>query len=144
MRKYLAAAVLFLGLTACCGSRHAMPLEGTAWKLASMSGIPAEAITAEADSFTLEFNAADTVVFGRTNCNRFFGHFEKQGQQLEMENMGMTRMACPDMQYEDMFVKMLDQTDRFEIRGSELRLFDDSRELAVFTGQQKPASPDVK
>ena len=27
----------------------------------------------EADFFTLEFNAADTMVAGRTNCNRFFG-----------------------------------------------------------------------
>ena len=32
----------------------------------------------------------------------------------------MTRMACPDMQYEDAFVKMLDEVDRFEIKGAEL------------------------
>ncbi len=85
-----------------------------------MGSIPATAINQETDFFTLEFNAADTMVAGRTNCNRFFGRYELKGKKLEFENMGMTRMACPDMQYEDAFVKMLDDVDRFEIKGSEL------------------------
>ena len=68
-------------------------------------------INQETDFFTLEFNAADTMVAGRTNCNRFFGRYELKGKKLEFENMGMTRMACPDMQYEDAFVKMLDDVD---------------------------------
>ena len=32
----------------------------------------------------------------------------------------------------DRFTKLLDETDRFEVRGDELTLFDDSRKLAVF------------
>ena len=91
----------------------------------------------EADFFTLEFNAADTMVAGRTNCNRFFGRYELKGKKLEFENMGMTRMACPDMQYEDAFVKMLDDVDRFEIKGSELTFFDDDKSLAVFKAVEK-------
>lgn len=51
--------------------------------------------------------------------------------------MGMTRMACPDMQYEDAFVKMLDDVDRFEIKGSELTFFDDDKSLAVFKAVEK-------
>ena len=35
------------------------------------------------------------------------------------------------MQYEDAFVKMLDDVDRFEIKGSELTFFDDDKSLAV-------------
>ena len=49
----------------------------------------------------------------------------------------MTRMACPDMQYEDAFVKMLDEVDRFEIKGAELTLFDDHKALAVFKAVEK-------
>ena len=101
-----------------------------------MEGIPAEAINAGADAFT-RLNAPHTLVSGRTNCNRFFGKYEKQDGKLEFGNLGMTRMACPDMQYEDAFVKMLDDVDRFEIKGSELTFFDDDKSLAVFKAVEK-------
>ena len=136
MKKIFTAAVLFAALTACCGGAQTA-LEGTTWKLAEMEGIPAEAINAGADAFTLKFDAADTLVSGRTNCNRFFGKYEKQDGKLEFGNLGMTRMACPDMQYEDAFVKMLDEVDRFEIKGAELTLFDDHKALAVFKAVEK-------
>ena len=136
MKKIFTAAVLFAAMTACCGGAQTA-LEGTTWKLAGMEGIPAEAINAGADAFTLKFDAADTLVSGRTNCNRFFGKYEKQDGKLEFGNLGMTRMACPDMQYEDAFVKMLDDVDRFEIKGSELTFFDDDKSLAVFKAVEK-------
>lgn len=136
MKKIFTAAVLFAAMTACCGGAQTA-LEGTTWKLAEMEGIPAEAINAGADAFTLKFDAADTLVSGRTNCNRFFGKYEKQDGKLEFGNLGMTRMACPDMQYEDAFVKMLDEVDRFEIKGAELTLFDDHKALAVFKAVEK-------
>ena len=138
MKKILfAAAAALVALTACNGARKTVALEGTQWKLEQMEGIPAEAITREADFFTLTFNAADTMVNGRTNCNRFFGKYELKGKELELKNLGMTRMACPDMQYEDAFVKMLDEVDRFEIKGAELTLFDDHKALAVFKAVEK-------
>ena len=129
--KHLFAAAALLATTACGGS-HDLPLVGTTWKLARMQGIPDSAITAEEDAFTLEFDAADTLVAGRTNCNRFFGRYEVKGDRLHLGEMGMTRMACPDMQYEDLFSKMLGEADRFAIDGSELTLYDDRKPLAVF------------
>ena len=69
--------------------------------------------------------------------NRCFGKYELKGKELELKNLGMTRMACPDMQYEDAFVKMLDEVDRFEIKGAELTLFDDHKALAVFKAVEK-------
>ena len=137
MKKYFAAAALLMMMAACGSQKEALPLEGTTWKLAKMEAIPAKAVDAEADFFTLQFSAADTLVSGRTNCNRFFGRYELKGKKLEFENMGMTRMACPDMQYEDAFVKMLDEVDRFEIKGAELTLFDDHKALAVFKAVEK-------
>lgn len=140
MKKIFAAAALLAAMTACGGSQEkALPLEGTSWKLAKMDAIPAKAITAEADYFTLEFNAADTLVSGRTNCNRFFGKYELKGQKLEFENLGMTRMACPEMQYEDAFVRMLDEVDRYEIKGSELKFYDDQKVIAEFRAAQDAA-----
>ena len=130
MKKYFAAAALLMMMAACGSAGQDKKLEGTTWKLAKMEAIPA-------DFFTLEFNAADTMVAGRTNCYRFFGKYELKCKELELKNLGMTRMACPDMQYEDAFVKMLDEVDRFEIKGAELTLFDDHKALAVFKAVEK-------
>ena len=116
MKKYFAAAALLVTMAACGSAAQDKTLEGTTWKLAQMGSIPATAINQEAD---------------------FFGRYELKGKKLEFENMGMTRMACPDMQYEDAFVKMLDDVDRFEIKGSELTFFDDDKSLAVFKAVEK-------
>lgn len=148
MKTYAAAAALLVAMTACNGGNRES-LEGTLWKLTSMPGIPAEAIASEVDAFTLQFDAAESMVAGRTNCNRFFGRYELKGRELEFENMGMTRMACPDMQYEDMFVRMLDDVDSYRIRRGELTLYDDEHVVAVFKAmpgtradETAPAQPD--
>lgn len=143
MKMFFAAAALLLGLGSCCSSKN-MPLEGPTWKLAQMAGIPSAAIEQETDSFTLQFSAADKMVAGRTNCNRFFGGYELKGAEIDFKDMGMTRMACPDMQYESAFVEMLDEADRYKIRGSELTLFDDGRALASFRVLPVPAEPITK
>ena len=140
MKKYFAAAALLVTMAACGSAAQDKTLEGTTWKLAQMGSIPATAINQEADFFTLEFNAADTMVAGRTNCNRFFGKYELKGQKLSFGNLGMTRMACPDMQYEDAFVKMLDEVDGYEIKGEELKFYDDKKLLAEFRAVQDAAA----
>ena len=139
MKKYFAAAALLVTMAACGSAAQDKTLEGTTWKLAQMGSIPATAINQETDFFTLEFNAADTMVAGRTNCNRFFGKYELKGQKLSFGNLGMTRMACPDMQYEDAFVKMLDEVDSYAIEGSELKFYDDKKVVAEFRAVPAPA-----
>lgn len=144
MKKYFAAAVLLLTMAACTSTGQDKKLEGTTWKLSKMGTIPAAAIDKEADFFTLEFNAADTTIAGRTNCNRFFGRYALNGKKLEFKGLGMTRMACPDMQYEDAFVKMLDDVDRFEIEGAKLTFYDDDKTLAEFKAVEKKADAGKK
>ena len=89
MKKYFAAAALLMMMAACGSAGQDKKLEGTTWKLAKMEAIPAAAVGKEADFFTLEFNAADTMVAGRTNCNRFFGKYELKGKELELKNLGI-------------------------------------------------------
>ena len=64
-----------------------------------------------------------------------------QDKKLEGTTWKLAKMeaipAAADMQYEDAFVKMLDEVDRFEIKGAELTLFDDHKALAVFKAVEK-------
>ena len=137
MKKLLTAAALFAAMSA-CGLRGDKPLEGTVWKLASMEGIPASVIESEEDAFTLSFDGEEMMVAGRTNCNRFFSNYETIDGTLALGEMGMTRMACPDMTFEDSFVRMLGQVDGFSIDGERLTLFGDGQALASFRAVELP------
>ena len=140
MKTYLAIAALLLGMIACCGGSKTQALEGGVWKLVSLSSIPAEAIAVADDAFTLEFNAADTMAYGRTSCNRFFGKYEAGTDgALHFGNLGATRMMCPGVEYETAFLLMLDAVDRYEIRKGELTLYGNGLPLATFRPTEKPA-----
>ena len=44
------------------------------------------------------------------------------------------------MQNEEAFVKMLDEVDRYEIKGSELKFYDDKKVVAEFRAVQDAAA----
>ncbi len=137
MKIRFAMTALLLGLVA-CGVSEKASLDGTAWKLVSMTAIPDEAIAAEPDAFALEFDAADTMVYGRTNCNRFFGKYSAtEAGELHFGNMAATRMACPDMQYESDFLEMLGTVDRYAIEDGSLTFYANNVPLATFRPFEK-------
>jgi len=139
MKKIFTAAALLVAMTACGGAESRKPLEETAWKLVSMEGIPASAIDSEEDAFTLLFSSEDMSVAGRTNCNLFFGNYETADGTLAFGEMGMTRMACPDMEHEDAFMRMFGQVDGFAIDGDRLTLTGDGKTLATFRAVEAAA-----
>ncbi len=132
MKKIFAAAVLLAAMTACGGAQNDKPLEGPVWKLVSMEGVPASAIESGEDAFTLLFSADDMSVGGRTDCNLFFGNYEAIDGTMAFGEMGMTRMACPDMEYEEAFMRMLESVDGFTIEGEHLSLLSGEQVLATF------------
>lgn len=136
MMKRLFAAVVLLCMLTACGRRDGHSLDGM-WKLVLMEGIPASEIGDEENAFTLVFNTADTMVFGHAGCNRFFGRYRLSGCRIRLDGLGVTRMACPDMEYEDAFLKMLEKTDRFAIRGSTMTFYAASVPLAVFRAAKR-------
>ncbi len=132
MKTNFAMLALLLGMASCGGSKTES-LGGTSWKLAATENIPDEAIAAEPDAFTIEFDAADTMAYGRTNCNRFFGKYEETADGgLRFGNIGATRMACPHMEYELDFLQMLNSVDRYTVRDGELTFYGNSVPLATF------------
>ena len=134
MKKLLFAVAFVMGLTSCCGgSEQGLALqEGQMWKLSNMEGISAEAVEANADFFTLSFNAEEQAVNGRTNCNTFFGKFVDESGKLSFDEMGMTRMACPNMELEDAFMQMLASVDAYKVENAELSLLSKGAVVATF------------
>lgn len=108
---------------------EAMPLEGTAWMLALISG--AELVAGA--PVILRFEPGR--ISGSDGCNRFSGSYAAQGGKLSIAKGGVasTRMACPPdvMKQADAFMAALGDASSYRVVGQRLELRTGSGALAV-------------
>ena len=72
-------------------------------------------------------------MYGFSGCNRFFGRYSTEGNTIKLEPGGSTMMACPDLQFEDKFMKTLAVMTTYSIENKELKLTDkDRKQTLVF------------
>ena len=125
-------------------SQHASLTEST-WQLVSF-GEDATSVKDDAE-ITATFSEEGRLA-GSAGCNRYFGDYERRGDQLVFSQMGATRMACPPpvMEQETRFLSALDAVEGWQHRGDTLDLLDGSgnrlllfaasrEEQATFTGE---------
>lgn len=61
---------------------------------------------------TLSVSLGDGKISGNAGCNRYFGSIQSiSGATIGFDNVGSTKMACPDMALESLYLNMLDQPD---------------------------------
>ena len=84
-------------------------IEGTVWKLVSYNQQP---IIAESE-ITAEF--AEGKVNGTAGCNLYFADYQRDGTQLNIETIGSTKRACPDVagltEQETTYLNLLDRAE---------------------------------
>lgn len=107
-----------------CGARGVThDLEGTRWVLVRLGD---EAVATSDNGrepfFVLE--AGGQRVSGTGGCNRLIGGYELDGNQLTFKQLALTRMACPDMKYEQALTRALESTATWKISGAHLELSD--------------------
>ena len=98
-------------------------IEGIRWVLIELSGQPVQAPQGSEQAH-FELLAAESKVVGHASCNRFFGSYEiKRGNRISFgNNMGMTMMACPDMDTEMAFMEAMRKADNYAISANQLSL----------------------
>lgn len=130
MKSIVLLCVIF-AWAGCHSSKNMAKLNGEKWILQSLSG---EAVKLDDNNseIYIQFNEAEKRVNGRAGCNRFFGNYEMDGSKLKFLPMGATRMACPDLQWETRFFRMLDTVDAYSIKDSELTFLSKDIVVAVF------------
>ncbi len=142
MKRILVAAAALSLLAACGDSKMNLPLEGTQWKLTEMDGKADPAFDAEEDTFNFTLDPTRMMVYGVGACNRLFGSYEREGKdELDIDQLASTMMACPNMDLESRFAKLLEEADKFRIDGDVLTLFDDGRKVLVFKGAKAQLQP---
>ena len=74
----------------------------------------------------IEFHLSDNRISGSTGCNRMTGGFEVRGNKITFSQMATTRMACPNMESENRFLKAFTgRTLNYSLDGGRLRLKND-------------------
>lgn len=125
MKKYIITglvSLLVLMLAGSCSDKN-IPLENTQWKLTEMNGENNPAF-AEDGFFMLMFSEkGENRISGKGGCNNFFGTYENpEPGKISFKVGGATMMAGPNMEYDQIFFSMLENTDSYKASENELTL----------------------
>lgn len=116
MRKTVGFFWLLIAFASCqhkqVPSAGSFPLNNTKWSLQSISSFSGT-FTGLSQPVTLEFR--DGRISGFGGCNRYFGSYSNNQQQLHFSGIGITRMACPNgMDIEKSLISSLENTDNYQ------------------------------
>lgn len=127
----IAPMLLFVAatLSSCCvpcmqSAPKIGDLEESSWTLIELANNPVE------DSpVVLSFDAVSKTFSGQALCNNFFGSYHlytpKKGahRNIDFTHVGGTMRACPDMEVEGRFTRLLPSISRVKIEGEHLLMF---------------------
>ncbi len=105
-------------------------LGGTAWTLTSYNG------TTLLSDTTMTAFIEDKEVNGSAGCNHYFGSFKAKGDQIQIDGLAWTEMACMDpegiMQQEQQVMSLFSKAVTFSIQGQVLQIITGSGEVMEF------------
>jgi len=106
-----------------CEALQPVPLVGTHWVLTDLRGRPVRGGKRRDAYLMLQLDSGKAFGFG--GCNHFKVRYALDGDAIRFEQLGATRMRCQSgYELETAYLRMLQQADRWRIRGKFLDLFD--------------------
>ena len=134
MKKYLLLVFFMIALfLSSCGIlpiNNNGSLNRTAWTLVSYNG------TALLFDSSMTASFEDGEVSGSASCNHYFGSYKTKGDQIQVEGLGWTEMACLDpdgiMQQEQQLMSLLSQAATYSVQGQVLQIITVSGEVMIF------------
>ncbi len=126
----IATVLAFAGCKSNTGNKAA--LTANEWQLKEMTSNN-EKVALSQRVPTIILTDTNTM-YGFAGCNRFFGRYSTEGNTIKLEPGGMTMMACPDLKFEDQFVKALAAMTSYSVENGELKFTDKDKKMTlVFT-----------
>ena len=101
-------------------------LEGKKWELVSADGL-----TAGDPAPYVEFGSKAGELRGKGGCNGFGGNYSVKGDEIKIEGIIGTKMACDQLTIENAFFKAMESSDRFKVAGNTLRLYQGKKLVAT-------------
>jgi putative lipoprotein len=129
-RKLLSLTLLTIMLFSACSAFSAGdPLDGSSWELSALRGNR----PVEGSTVSIEFKAGQ--LGGSGGCNSYGGSYEVDGDQIQVQELVSTLMACADQpvtDQESVYLQYLGDARRFELTDGQLQLFRSDGEALVF------------
>ena len=118
--------LIFILFMATCDNESNNIIKSETWHIKEIGGIS----EFETRPF-IEFDIDESRITGNSGCNNFFGELSIDKDKISFENVGATRMACPDMSTEDLLFKALDEISSYEIVDEELHLYSSDGSIVI-------------
>jgi heat shock protein HslJ len=102
--------------------KEAVKPKAKTWKLVSYGETGSLNTYEGQQPITLQMNMKEQKISGSGGCNNYFGGMETTEQGFRFTGMGSTKKACPAevMKMEDMYMKMLQKANGFNIEDGQL------------------------
>jgi heat shock protein HslJ len=109
---------------------------GKRWVLMEMKGVPVQLSGGGRDA-SLEFSWADKRFTGNGGCNKLNGIYELKGKKdIQFKDISSTKMACPDLAFENTFLETLRDVDGWEQEENRLLLKDNKKTVLVLQSRE--------
>jgi len=108
----------------CEGQPPSSELENNRWVPVEIGGEEMRAASGEQREPWIELDPNARRVTGSGGCNRISGSYTAGDGALRFGPLITTKMACVDMKTETDFLRALDATRRYRVRGREVELYD--------------------
>lgn len=127
--KFMILAVVLAAFGCKSGEKAETTLTAQEWELKSITKNDTVVVNPQ-ELPTLVFK--DSTVYGSAGCNRFFGTYKADAKgSLTIKTGGVTMMYCPDMSFEDRYLKALNEVSNYSIKAKELTLADAKKKLVL-------------
>lgn len=127
--KFVILAVMLAVFGCKSGENAEVNLTTQEWELKSMTKNDTVVVNPQ-ELPTLVFK--DSTVYGSAGCNRFFGTYKSDSKGgVTIKTGGVTMMYCPDMNFEDSYMKALNEVTNYSIKTKKLTLSDAKKNLVL-------------
>ena len=132
--------VLLILAGGCRQKQSEVKLTDHPWRLTALN-VDKKDVVLPKDTITVEFDTTGRVA-GFSGCNRYFGKYSSASDKnLNIEVVGSTMAMCPDIETEDQFIRVLDNSTTFSIEKGVLTVSDENTgNYAAFAGMEDPAA----
>lgn len=118
--KLLIVSFTILGMISCKNNAKKPfgkdpALEQRKWELIELAGNKVT-LPEGTGKISLEFEGQSNTFGGNAGCNQCNGMYTTHEDMIKLQMMAVTKMACPAMEMESLFLKTMEETTRYELK----------------------------
>jgi heat shock protein HslJ len=104
------------------------------WIVVELKEVPVQLSGTRRDAY-LTFMPGEKRFNGNAGCNTINGAYKIEKSKIYFSEIISTKMSCPDISFETVFLQTLDKVNRYEVSGNTILLKRDNDVLVILKEQ---------